>query len=241
MTEVVDRPLRVERMGCVAYAPMLALQEQRHADVLAGAMDDTLFLLEHFPVITRGRNAVVGNVLHTAEMLAAQGVALIDTGRGGDVTYHGPGQIVGYPIVHLQEGERDVRRYVCGLEEIMIRLAADVGLRAERVAGLRGVFVGQDKLGAVGVRLSRWGTMHGFALNVTTRLEHFGLIVPCGIVDRGVTSLAALLGADVPSMGYVMDRLVVHCGAVLGRMPYAAPPMAMAPHDTRQTTPEAGV
>jgi lipoyl(octanoyl) transferase len=155
---------------------------------------DTLLLLEHESVITLGRSARTEHVLFSREVLAARGVELFETGRGGDVTYHGPGQIVGYPIFDLSPDRRDVHRYVRDLEEVMIRTAADYGVVGTRVAGLTGAWVGQDKLGAIGVRIARWVTSHGFAFNVHTDLSHFGLIVPCGISARGVTSLEALLG-----------------------------------------------
>src|SRR5690349_6586442 len=144
-----QRPLWVERLGRVAYAPMLARQEERHTQVLAGEHDDTLFVLEHEPVVTLGRNAHAENVLLPADVLRARGIDVFPTGRGGDVTYHGPGQVVGYPIIALGDGERDVRRYVTCLEEIMIRAAHDFGVTADRVDGMHGVWVGGAKLGAV--------------------------------------------------------------------------------------------
>lgn len=215
------RALRVERMGRVAYAPMHALQEQRHAQVRDGTQDDTLFLLEHEPVITLGRNSSDEHVLVPRNQLQALGIDLFKTGRGGDVTYHGPGQIVGYPIIKLDEEERDVVRYVGYLEEAMIRTARDFGVRAERVPGLRGIWVGNDKIGAVGVRVAEWVTLHGFAFNVSTTPADFSAIVPCGLHGRGVTSLRQILG-EPPSVDAVMDRLAVHAGDLLVRETYDA-------------------
>lgn len=215
------RPLRVERLGRVPYAPMLALQEARHAAVAAGDVDDTLFLLEHPKVVTLGRNSGAGHVLLSEAALRARGFDYCVTGRGGDVTYHGPGQIVGYPILALDEPERDIKAYVYRLEEVLIRTAADFGVTAERVAGLRGIWVGNDKLAAIGVRLARWVTMHGFALNVSTDLDDFGVMVPCGLHGRGVTSLTRLLQRDV-ALAAVEARLEAHCAAVLERPSYRA-------------------
>jgi lipoyl(octanoyl) transferase len=213
-------------MGRVPYEPMLRLQQQRHAAVFAGEVLDTLFLLEHNPVITLGRNSGDGHVLAGADELRAAGVEVHHAGRGGDVTYHAPGQIVGYPVVHLIAGERDVRKYVYNLEEILIRTAADFGVKAARVEGLRGIWVGNNKLAAIGVRLSRWTTMHGFALNVNIDLRGFDLIVPCGIWDRGVTSLQSLLGKRL-ELPLVCERLAYHSGDVLGRelVEHAASPL----------------
>jgi lipoyl(octanoyl) transferase len=133
----------------------------------------------------------------TPEALASRGVEVHETGRGGDITYHGPGQIVGYPIIDLKPDRCDVHRYVRDLEEVLIRTAAGYGIVGERVEGLTGVWVGREKLAAIGVRIARWITSHGFAFNVNTNLEYFDLIVPCGIADRGVTSLERLLGRAV--------------------------------------------
>jgi lipoyl(octanoyl) transferase len=222
------KQLRVERFSRVPYGPMLALQEARHAAVAAGEADDTLFLLEHEAVITTGRNTGDGHVLVSRAALQARGVAFFETGRGGDVTYHGPGQLVGYPILALQPDEQDVKGYVYRLEEILIRTAADFGVRAERVPGLRGIWVGNDKLAAIGVRLARWVTMHGFALNVSTELSAFDLIVPCGLHGRGVTSLARLCD-PAPSREAVEARLITHAEALLGRAAYAAAATRLPP------------
>ncbi len=217
MDERRDRGrLRLERLGVVPYEPMLALQRQRHAEVRAGECSDTLFLLQHEAVITFGRNRGAEHLLATPDRLAAQGVALCACERGGDVTYHGPGQLVGYPVIALQEGDRDIQRYVATLEEIMIRTAADFDVQAERSEGLRGVWHPRGKLGAVGVRVSNWVTLHGFAFNLNPRLDHFELIVPCGIEGRAVTSLGRILGR-VPALIDVEDRIAHHAAALLER------------------------
>jgi lipoyl(octanoyl) transferase len=148
-------------------------------------------------------------------VLAARGVEVHETGRGGDITYHGPGQIVGYPIIDLKPDRCDVHRYVRDLEEVLIRTSADYGIDATRVEGLTGVWVGRDKLAAIGVRIARWITSHGFAFNVTTDLGYFDLIVPCGIANRSVTSLARLLGHPVDRQE-VEDRIATHFGEVFG-------------------------
>jgi lipoyl(octanoyl) transferase len=186
--------------------------EQRKAELVP----DTLLLLEHDPVFTLGRNAHKENVLFPEETLKAQGYEVFEAGRGGDVTFHGPGQLVAYPILDLAPDRKDVHRYVRDLEEVMIRLCADYGVAAQRVPGRTGCWVGDDKIGAIGVRISRWVTSHGLAFNVTTDLQAFGLIVPCGIGDKGVTSLRRLLDREV-AMSDVMERLTVHLCAVLER------------------------
>ena len=158
-----------------------------------------LLLLQHPPVITLGvrTGSSRAHVVATGERLAQLGIAICETGRGGDVTYHGPGQIVGYPILDLRPDRCDVHRYVRDLEEVMIRTCQDFGVAADRVAGLTGTWVGPEKIGAIGIRISRWITSHGFAFNVRTDLDHFKLIVPCGISDRGVTSLEKLTGRSI--------------------------------------------
>jgi lipoyl(octanoyl) transferase len=220
--QVHGRELRVRRLGVVAYADGLELQKQLVEQRKADEIPDQLLLLEHPPVITLGVKAKTGsaNVLATPEMLAAQGVGLFETGRGGDVTYHGPGQLVGYPIISLKPDRCDVHRYVRDLEEVLIRAAGTFGVTAARAAGLTGIWVGSEKLAAIGVRIARWVTSHGFAFNVTTNLSHFNLIVPCGITDRGVTSLERLLGRSVP-MAEVEDAVIQAFRDVFG---YAAGP-----------------
>ena len=199
----------VRRLGVVPYAEALALQKQLVDDRREGRIADTLLLLEHPHVLTLGVRGDGGrsHILATDEALASWGVDVFETGRGGDITYHGPGQIVGYPILDLKPERCDVHRYVRDLEEVLIRVAADYGLAAERVQGLTGVWVGGEKLAAIGVRIARWITSHGFALNVSTELDYFDLIVPCGIRDRGVTSLSRLLGGPI-GRAEVEDRLI---------------------------------
>jgi len=205
------RRLDVRRLGLVPYGDALALQRSLVEDRRAGRIPDTLLLVEHPHVLTLGVRGDGGrsHILATPEALAARGVDVHETGRGGDITYHGAGQIVGYPILDLKPDRCDVHRYVRDLEEVLIRTAADYGIQAERVTGLTGVWVGREKLAAIGVRIARWITSHGFAFNVTTDLDYFNLIVPCGIADRGVTSLARVLGRQV-ELAEVQDRVVEH-------------------------------
>lgn len=210
------RSLSVERMGRIAYGPMHDIQRERQRDIIDGRAGDALFLLEHEPVITLGKNTGDGHVLASADMLATRGVEVHETGRGGDVTFHGPGQLVGYPIIQMQEGEKDIRRFVWKVEELVVRVCADFGVAAERVDGLRGVWVGNEKVGAVGIRVSRWTSLHGFALNVSTDLSFFDLIVPCGIEDKGVTSLERLTGQSI-LLDEVMDSVESHADEVFSR------------------------
>ena len=225
------RKVRVHRLGRVPYGQAHELQQRLQDARIAGAIPDTLLLLEHEPVITLGRAAKVGNVLLAKELLAARGIDLHETGRGGDVTYHGPGQLVGYPILDLAPDRQDVRRYVKDLEQLMIDVCADYGLRGERIEGLNGTWLrsselGDRKIGAIGVRISRWVTMHGFALNVTTDLSHFALIVPCGIRDKGVTSIERELDRRVPledAMDVVERRFASIFDAELERAPLEVP------------------
>lgn len=194
------RRLQVRRLGLVPYAEGLAIQQQLVEQRRAGAIPDQLLLLEHPPVITLGVKARHdrSHVLGTPERLAAAGVDVVETGRGGDVTYHGPGQLVGYPIIDLSPDRRDVHRYVRDLEGVLIQAVGRFGIEATRSTGLTGVWVGDTKLAAIGVRIARWITSHGFALNVTTDLEHFALIVPCGLAGKGVTSIDKLIGRPAP-------------------------------------------
>lgn len=208
--------MKVQRLGRVRYADGLALQERLVTQRKATEIPDTLLLLEHEPVFTLGRNARHENVLLAEGVLRARGFDIHEVGRGGDVTYHGPGQLVAYPIFDLAPDRKDVHRYVRDLEEVMIRVCADYGLAAQRVAGRTGCWLGAAKVGAIGVRLSRWVTSHGLALNVNVDLAPFGLIVPCGISDGSVTSLEIALGRRL-NITEVMDRLVSHFDQVFER------------------------
>ena len=199
------------------YADALALQRSLVEERRAGRIDDTLLLVEHPHVLTLGVRGDGGrsHILVTPEALESRGVEVHETGRGGDITYHGPGQIVGYPIIDLKPDRCDVHRYVRDLEDVLIRTAARYGIVGERVEGLTGVWVGREKLAAIGVRIARWITSHGFALNVNTNLEYFNLIVPCGIADRGVTSLERLLGRSVDPQE-IEERIVANFDQVFG-------------------------
>ncbi len=190
-------------LGRVAYDEAWSLQRALAARRSAGEIPDALLLLEHDPVYTTGRRDAARNLRLPAGML---GAPLVESDRGGDITFHGPGQLVGYPILDLSPDRRDVHRYVRDLEEVMIRTCAGYGLAASRVPGLTGCWLGPEKIGAIGVRIARWVTSHGFAFNVATDLSPFALIVPCGIQGRGVTSLERRLGRPVP-LEEVMDRL----------------------------------
>jgi len=207
------RTIDVRRLGRVEYEAAVDLQKQLVEARRTGAIGDTLLLLEHPPVITLGvkTRGERTHIVASESALAAAGVTVFETGRGGDITYHGPGQLVGYPIFDLNPDRRDVHRYVRDLEEVLIRAATWFGIDARRVPGLTGVWAGEpgreEKLAAIGVRISRWITSHGFALNVGTNLDHFNLIVPCGIADRGVTSLSRVLGRDV-TMAEAEDAVV---------------------------------
>jgi lipoyl(octanoyl) transferase len=209
------RTLEVRRLGLVPYLDALAIQRELVEDRRTNRVGDLLLFVEHPHVLTLGVRGDGGrtHILATSEALASRGVEVHETGRGGDISYHGPGQIVGYPIIDLRPDRCDVHRYVRDLEDVLIHTATDFGIDAGRVEGLTGVWVGRDKLAAIGVRIARWITSHGFALNVTTDLEYFNLIVPCGIPDRGVTSLARLLGRPV-DRAEVEERIASHFSRV---------------------------
>lgn len=189
------RPLHWTWLGRRPYGPTFALQEQVRRLVKSGGGPERFLLLEHEPVFTLGRNAKESDVVADREWLAARGVEVFESNRGGQVTYHGPGQLVGYPIVSLSPDRRDIGKYVRDLQEVMIRLLAEYGIVARRREGkdLIGVWVDDRKIASIGVHLSRWVTIHGFALNVSTELEHFGGIVACGLKDVAMTSMADLL------------------------------------------------
>ena len=191
--------------GLIPYGDAFELQRARRDAVERGEAPDTVFLLEHAPVITLGRKADAAHVLAPPEKLKDLGVALVPSDRGGDVTYHGPGQMVAYPVLDLRRRRCSVQWYLRSLEEALIRLLADYGITADRLEGHTGVWVGNEKIAAVGVGIRQWVTFHGVALNVAPDWGHWSLIVPCGIRDRGLTSMARLLG-HAPPMAEVMDR-----------------------------------
>jgi lipoyl(octanoyl) transferase len=216
------RPLEVRRLGTVPYQDALALQQTLVDERRAGRIPDVLLLLEHPPVITLGvRTGGRSNIVVPGRRLAELGIEVFETGRGGGVTYHGPGQIVGYPILDLRPDRCDVYRYVRDLEDVMIRTCADYRVAAGRAAGLTGTWVGPEKIGAIGVRIGRWITSHGFAFNVNTDLGHFDTIVPCGIADRTVTSLQRLTARRIPIEG-VEEAIARHFCAVFEREVTAA-------------------
>lgn len=206
-------------LGLVPYLPAFDLQRRLVQARKAGAIPDVLLLCEHPHVITLGRNGHRNNLRVNDRLLAQQNVEFHHTDRGGDITYHGPGQIVGYPILDLVEHRRDVRWYVEQLEDVMMRAAADIGISTKRDAAHRGVWAatpaGDEKLAALGVHLSRWITSHGFAFNVSTDLRYFDWIIPCGIAGSRATSLEKLLGRSVRS-DEVQPRLVAHFADVFG-------------------------
>ena len=214
----------VRRLGLVGYQAALDLQRELVEQRKRAEIGDQLLLLEHPHVITLGvkTRSDRSHILESDAALRAQGVAVFETGRGGDVTYHGPGQLVGYPVVDLKPDRCDVHRYVRALEEVLIQAVGRFGISAGRIAGLTGIWVGrgaeQAKLAASGVRISRWVTSHGFALNVNTDLSRFRLIVPCGITDKGVTSMQELLGHPVP-MDEVEAAVVAAFSTVFARTP----------------------
>lgn len=187
----------LHQLHVVTYENGLKLQQKLAEMRQRDAIDDQLLLLEHPPVITLGRGGDAANLLASPDVLRRERVRFFETTRGGDITYHGPGQIVGYPILHLGEGSRDVRKYVTKLEDVLIRTVAEYGITATREDDRRGIWVGKDKIAAIGVRIARWVTSHGWALNVNTNLDHFRLITPCGLQDTGVTSIAREIGRPV--------------------------------------------
>jgi len=211
------RTLHVQRLGTVPYAAALELQQQLVARRRAGEVADQLLLLQHPHVITLGTSARREHVLLDAEQRRLLGIELFDTGRGGDVTYHGPGQLVGYPILDLKPDRCDLHRYVRDIEEALIQALAGFGIAANRNPGLTGVWVGADKIAAIGVRVSSsWITSHGFALNIDTDLRFFAAIVPCGIRERGVTSMTRVLGA-APDRDAVAAQVARSFAAVFNR------------------------
>ncbi len=212
----MKRSCEVSWLGRVDYQEAWDLQMQLVRDRAQGRIPDQLLVLEHPHVFTLGRRGRTANVLSSDEQIIAAGAQLIHSDRGGDVTYHGPGQLVGYPILYLEENERDVPRYVRRLEEAIIRTLASFGIESGREPEFPGVWIGEEKICAIGVKISEWVTLHGFALNVTTDMSFFQHIVPCGIVGKGVTSIERLL-TPVPSLAELGERFMECFGEVFDR------------------------
>jgi lipoyl(octanoyl) transferase len=210
------RNCRAKFLGRVIYSAGLELQRAAVDEYVATGREQ-LLLLEHPHVITLGRGGNASNILLDEGTLESLSVEVHRTGRGGDVTYHGPGQLVGYPIIDLRPDRCDVHRYVRDLEEVLIRSIADYGIEGARIKGLTGVWVGDVKIAAIGVRIARWVTSHGFALNVNTDLSYFNTIVPCGVHDKGVASMSGLLGQEL-SLDQVAHMVARHFGEVFGRV-----------------------
>lgn len=222
--------LHVQWLGNVDYASAWQHQRELVQQRRAGAIPDTLLLLEHRPpVITLGRGSHAEHLLVTPQQLENLGIHLVETDRGGDITYHGPGQLVGYPILDLRHHGRDVHLYLRNLEEAIIIALGHFGIVGHRKEGLTGVWVGEEKIAAIGIKVSHWITMHGFALNVCPDLSHFGLIVPCGIRNKGVTSLQNLLGREV-TLQELISPVVEAFARVFNLQPVAEPvPASPAP------------
>lgn len=199
------RTLKVERLGRVEYGAALDIQKQTERAVLAGEQPDTLLLLEHPHVLTMGRRSAPGAIIAAGEVLQARDVAVFETNRGGKATYHGLGQLVGYPIINLSPDREDVHRFVRDLEEVLIRTMSDFQIESFRIPGLTGVHTSRGKVAAIGVHIARWVTTHGFALNVNTDLSYFNLIVACE--GEPVTSMNELLGREI-ELSEVEDRII---------------------------------
>jgi lipoyl(octanoyl) transferase len=206
-----ERTLKVERLGRVEYGAALDVQKQTERAVLTGAQPDTLLLLEHPHTLTLGRRSGPNGIIAPDEVLRARGVTVFETNRGGKVTYHGIGQLVGYPIINLSPDREDVHRFVRDLEEVLIRAMGDFEIEAFRIPGLTGVHTSRGKVAAIGVHIARWITTHGFALNVNTDLSFFNLIIACE--GEPVTSMKELLGREV-DMESVADRIVTRFAEV---------------------------
>jgi len=207
---------RVADLGLVPYEDAFALQKREVTRLQQGAAEELLCLVEHPHVITIGRNATGAAITADRRFVEARGVEIVETDRGGDVTYHGPGQLVGYPLLHLEPGRQDIRRYVNDLEEVLIRALSDFGIDSRRHEQHRGVWTGEAKIASLGIRISRWVTSHGFALNVNTDTSYFSLMHPCGIVGCTMATMSELLGHEV-DMAEVKERVAANFGDVFER------------------------
>ncbi len=212
--------LQIKRLGNIEYATAWDIQRTTFNECLTGKAEDTLFLCEHSHTYTIGKNGVENadkNLLWNKEQLERQNISVFEIDRGGDITYHGPGQIVGYPILNLNNYYRDVHRYLRDIEEVIIRTLADFNISGHRIDKITGVWVdsprGPEKICAIGVKVTRWITMHGFALNVNSDLNYFGGIIPCGITDKGITSCKKILGQEI-SLTEVENSIIKHFGDV---------------------------
>lgn len=204
---------RLYQLGLIEYGEAYDIQKRLWSQKTGGHAADALLLLEHPPTFTMGKSSKLGNLLLTKEELVREGISLFFTDRGGDITYHGPGQLVVYPIIDLKSRGKDIHRYVQGLEEVVIQALAELSIEARRDEKNVGVWVGNEKIAAIGVSVRRWVTMHGLALNVNPILEHFSFINPCGIPNGRVTSISKLLGQDLP-LETVGERVVAHFAEV---------------------------
>ncbi len=215
-TEIKHKLLHVERLGRMEYGAALQLQKETERAVLTGEQASTLLLLEHPHVLTIGRRATHAGIVASQELLDARGVTVFESNRGGKVTYHGLGQLVGYPIINLSPEREDVHAYVRDLEEVLMRVLGDFGIESFRIKGLTGVHTTVGKVAAIGVHIARWITTHGFALNVNTDLSYFNLIIACE--GEPVTSMQKLLGQEL-SLAEVEDRIIARFAEVFGMTP----------------------
>lgn len=215
MLSISQKELKIIKLGIVDYIPAYQLQERLVQEHIQDRGSDSLLLLQHNPVITIGRSGGRNNILVSESALAAAGISICEIDRGGDVTYHGPGQLTGYPIINLRHFRKDIHWYLRQLEETVIKVLAEYNIVGERMEGYTGVWVGNEKVAAIGVAIRRWITYHGFALNVHPDMSHFQLITPCGITDKGVTSIAKLLGHRVDMDG-VLDKAASAFAEVFG-------------------------
>jgi len=224
----------VYQLGLIEYGDAYHLQQKLTVQRLNGLIEDTLLLLEHPPTITVGKSGKLENILASPSQLAEKGVSLVFTDRGGDVTYHGPGQIVGYPIFDLRERGKDVHRYLHNLEEVLIRTLNDFSIESGRDSGHAGVWAKDKEIAAIGLSVRKWVTMHGFALNVNTDLAKFSLINPCGFTDRKATSMAHLLGSEI-LMESVTEKLLAHFASIFDVQLELRTDILERHHDKRKT------